>query len=75
MYCQINYTTMDKSQYNYITKDVHISTIQGCDTVIHNGEMKTVCFNNIKQGGFFGTSLFGDSYNMGTKLVTKVIFV
>ena len=66
---------MDKSQYNYITKDVHISTIRGCDTVIHNGEMKTVCFNNIKKCSFMGTSLFGDSYMGGRKLVSKVIFV
>jgi len=35
--------------YNYIIEEVHISTIKGGDTVEHNGEMKTVSFNNNKE--------------------------
>lgn len=51
---------------------VHISRISPGDTVIHNGEVKTVCRNNIKIGGFMGTSLWGDSYHSGYKLVERV---
>jgi hypothetical protein len=60
---------------NYTTKEVHISTIRGGDTVNHNGEMKTVSFNNIKHSSFMGYSIFGDSYRMGTKLVKKITFI
>jgi len=60
--------------YNYTIQEVHISTIKGGDTVIHNGEMKTVSFNNIKRCSFMGTSIFGDSYKCGNKLVKKIIF-
>ena len=60
--------------YCYDIQEVHISTIRGGDTVMHNGEMKTVSFNNIKRGGFMGTSIFGDSYMSGHKLVKKIIF-
>lgn len=59
---------------NYTIEEVHISTIQGGDTVEHNGEMKTVSFNNIKRDSFMGTSIFGDSYMIGRKLVKKIIF-
>lgn len=52
--------------------DVHISQIRSGDTIIHNGELTTVCRNNIKKGGFMGTSLFGDSYRSGSILIKKV---
>jgi IS4 transposase len=54
-------------------KEVHISTIKGGDTVIHNGEVATVSGTNIKQDSFMGTTLFGDSYKLGHKLAAKVI--
>jgi hypothetical protein len=57
----------------YEIKKVHVSTIKPGDTVMHNGEMKTVIRNNIKTGGFFGVTLFGDSYRAGSQLVEKVI--
>lgn len=58
-----------------ITKEVHISEIEHGDTIIHrrDGLVYTVDRNNIKKGGFLGTSLYGDSYNSGTVLVTKVL--
>ena len=59
---------------NHIIKDVHISTIKWGDTVMHNGDMVTVGKDNIKHGGFMGSSLWGDSYKMGSILVKKVIF-
>jgi hypothetical protein len=60
--------------YLYEIKEVHISTIRGGDTVMHNGEMKTVSFNNIKRDSFMGSSIFGDSYKLGRKKVQKIIF-
>jgi hypothetical protein len=54
-------------------RSVHISTIKAGDTIIHNGEVKTVSGNNIKYSSFMGVSLFGDSYHSGHKLVTKII--
>ncbi len=54
-------------------KQVHISTITGGDTILHNGEIKTISENNIKHCGFMGKTIFGDSYNLGYKLVTKII--
>lgn len=52
----------------------HIRDIRPGDTVIHNGEMKTVCRNNIKRDPFLGITLFGDCHNMGRTLIKKVIF-
>ena len=59
---------------NKSTKQVHISEIVPGDTVIHNGEEHSVNRNHIKIGSFMGRTLFGDSYALGNKLVTKVIF-
>lgn len=56
----------------YDIKDVHITTIKPGDTIEYDGELKTVCRNNIKTGGFHGTTLFGDSYNGGRVSVKKV---
>ena len=58
----------------HTTKEVHISTIKWWDTVIHDGHMRTVGKKDIKHGGFMGSSLFGDSYKMGSILVKKIIF-
>ncbi len=54
-----------------ITK-VHIDSIEIGDTIMHNGSMKTVCSSNLKKGGFMGTSIFGDSYSSGSRLIQKV---
>lgn len=53
---------------------VHISTIKAGDTVLHNGHEKTVCRNNLTRDSFMGQCLFGDSYRLGRKPVTKVIY-
>jgi len=66
---------MNHQPNNFTEKNVHISTIVGGDTVIHNGELKTVCFKDIKHGGFMGSSLFGDSYTLGRTPVRKVTFI
>lgn len=59
---------------NYDTVNTHINTIRSGDTVLHNGELRTVCNSDIKRGGFMGTSLFGDSYRSGSLPVQLVHF-
>jgi len=49
----------------------HITNIKAGDTVIHNGQEKTVCKNDITSG-FMGVCLFGDSYRLGSKLVEVI---
>jgi hypothetical protein len=53
-------------------KEVHISQVRSGDAIIHNGELVTVASNNIKHCAFMGTTIFGDSYNLGYKLVLLV---
>ena len=54
------------------TKNIHISEIKVGDTILRNGIATTVCRNNIGKDSLLGITLFGDSYNAGHKLVTKV---
>lgn len=54
-------------------QEVHISTIKVGDTILHNGEVKTVNKNYMGYSSFMGHSLFGDSYQLGTILVKKII--
>jgi hypothetical protein len=51
---------------NYETVKTHIDMIRPGDTVLYNGELRTVCKLDIKGGGFMGATLFGDSYRLGT---------
>jgi hypothetical protein len=54
--------------------DEHISNIRQGDTVIHNGEARTVGKNDIKHGTFMKSTLFGDSYSLGTRSVKLVMW-
>lgn len=56
------------------TEQVHISQIRVGDTIMHNGVMTTISGNNIKRSEFMGISLFGDTYNLGYKLITRINF-
>ena len=58
---------------NVKIEPVHISHISVGDTVEHGGHLRTVSGNNIKKDSFLGITLFGDSYNLGTKPVSKVM--
>lgn len=59
---------------NYTIVPTHIDEIRAGDTVEINGVLKTVGRNNIKAGGFCGTTLWGDSFKSGRELVRKVVF-
>lgn len=52
--------------------EIHISEVIPGDTVLHNGEAKTVCRNNIKHTSL-GITLFGDCYALGNKKVIKLL--
>lgn len=54
--------------------ECHISQIKPGDTVEHEGQLRTVSKRNIGWTEFFGTSLFGGNYQLGTLKVRKVIF-
>lgn len=56
---------------NTRTTDVHISTINIGDTVIHDGEMKTITCSNFNAKN---NTIYGDSYNLGNKPVKLVEF-
>lgn len=54
-------------------ESVHISQIAVGDTVKHEGYLRTVCKSNLHNGGFCGTTLWGDSYRSGTIAVQRVV--
>jgi hypothetical protein len=52
---------------------IHISEIKSGDTIkCRDGVIRTVSFNNIHHDKFCGTTIFGDSYNLGHIPVDKV---
>ena len=52
---------------------VHISKIRGGDAILHNDRIVTVSNNDIRYSKFMGITIFGDSYNLGYKLVTRIL--
>ena len=56
----------------YTEEKIHISMITAGDTILHNDVITTVSGNNIKRCSFMGITLFGDSYSLGYKLVTRI---
>lgn len=60
------------TQYRYSNTLVHISSIKAGDIVEIDGKHHTVNQNHIKRDSFVGTTLFGNSYRLGTLPVMKV---
>ena len=54
-------------------EEVHISQIQSGDTILHDGDFRTLTDSYIKTG-FCGRSIWGDSYRAGTVKVKRVVF-
>jgi len=55
--------------------EVHLSTIMHGDTIIcSDGKERTVSKEFIKRCQFLGTTLYGDSYRLGTIPVKKIIY-
>lgn len=53
-------------------ESVHISLIRPADTVFHEGRARTVCPKDLKNDGFMGRMLFGDSYVLGRRRVLRL---
>lgn len=54
--------------------EVHISEIRPGDTILHiDGNIRTVCRSNIRRDNFMGITLFGDTYQLGTIPVKKLL--
>ena len=62
----------DEQGFIYTLSDVHISTIVGGSTILHDGHLRTVCNSNIKRSEFMGITIFGDSYRLGQDPVKRV---
>jgi len=56
-----------------VLQKVHISEIKAGDTVILNGQIKTVNEPNIGRCSLLGTTLWGDSYHSGSILIERVL--
>lgn len=50
-----------------------IDLIQVGDLILHNGRIRTICKKDIDKHTFMGTTIFGDSYNLGYIPVKKII--
>lgn len=58
----------------YKIMPTHISQINVCDTIkCRDGVIRTVCKSNIHYLQGIGTTIFGDSYNLGSIPVDKVV--
>ena len=56
----------------YTKTERHISKVKRGDTILHNGELKTLTDSNIKHCPFMGISIWGDSYHCGSKPVIVI---
>lgn len=57
------------------TVKTHKDNIRRGDVIVcTDGYLRTVCNKDISKGGFMGTTIFGDSYKLGTVLIDKAIF-
>ena len=59
----------------FIIEPVHKDAIVRGDTILLDGKLKTVCSNNIRKGGFCGTTIHGESFRLGLEPVKRVRFV
>ncbi len=71
-YTKVRYANGGNIQYTI--KKTHISDVRGGDTIVVNGELKTVCGKDIHRDSFIGITIFGDSYMGGTSLFWLQIF-
>ena len=59
----------------FTIEPVHKDEIVQGDTILLDGKLKTVCGNNIRKGGFCGTTIHGESFKLGLEPVKRVHFV
>lgn len=51
---------------------VHVSNVRPGGTVLFDGVLKTVCSKDLRRDDFYGVTLWGDSFRMGTLPVLRV---
>lgn len=56
------------------TIKIHIKKVEVGDTILINDVPHTICKKDIRHCPFMGTSIKGDTYNLGRILIDKVIF-
>ena len=59
----------------FIIEPVHKDDIVQGDVILLYGEITIVCGNNIRKGGFCGTTIHGNSFKLGREPVKRVHFV
>lgn len=59
---------------SHTLKATHIDEIRVGDVVEFDGHLRTVGKDNLKHGGFLGTTLWGDSFASGSIMVMRVIY-
>jgi len=65
---------MSDEPMKFKIKLVHIESVVPGDLIVHRGKVVTICRKDIKHSTFLGVSIFGDSYKLGHKAVSKVTF-
>ena len=63
-----------QGRFFFTIKHVHKDEIRAGDTILLDGELTTVCNNNIRRGGFCGTTIHGENFKLGYELVKRVHF-
>lgn len=73
--CMLAKVAVDANAYRSDVEIVKtpIRNIRAGDVVRHDGKDRTVGIKDIKHCDFMGVSLFGDTYNLGHKLVDLVV--
>lgn len=54
---------------NHTIKTVSTDSLKVGDTIMLDGQLRTVCKHNLKRDTFMGTSVFGDASKKTTQLV------
>lgn len=54
---------------------VNINQIRVGDVIIFDDKMRTLTKSNFKRCGFMGSTIYGDSYQLGLKPVQRVKFL
>lgn len=73
---QANFDELVKNLYPQpkVLEEVTTSDINGGDTIIHRGELKTVCGKDIHNDPLMGVSIFGDAFLYSRRKVIKATF-
>jgi len=52
-------------------ENIHISELRAGDTIQHGEKLMTVCNNDLTNIAGMGRAVFGDTYKIGTKPVSR----